>query len=193
MKSLKKTIAVLVAISMLFGCVVGGTIAWLMDNTTTVTNTFTNSDVDIELSEGVDTDKDGAHSFKMIPGHTITKDPLVTVKADSEVCLAFVKVEELNGFSSYMTYEMADGWIALDATNNPGVYYREVAYTNADQSFPVLKNNTVTVKNTVTKSDMDTVEAATNKPQLKVTAYAMQLMKDNTTPFTPAQAWDELT
>ena len=40
---MKKKIALLMSAVMLFGVVVGGTIAWLTDETPVVTNTFTNT------------------------------------------------------------------------------------------------------------------------------------------------------
>ena len=49
-----------------------------------------------------------------------------------------------------MQYEMAEGWTELES----GVYYREVAMKDTKQEFPIIKNNKVTVKNTVTKQDI---------------------------------------
>ena len=77
MKSMKRTIAAMLAVAMLFGCVVGGTVAWLTTKTEAVVNTFTVGDINITLTE---TPKD----FKMVPGNTISKDPKVTVKDGSE-------------------------------------------------------------------------------------------------------------
>ncbi len=161
---------------------VGGTLAWLVDQTDAVTNTFSTSDVDIELAETTGT------SYKMVPGHTITKDPKVTVKANSEKSYVFVKLEKSTNFDDFMTYTMADGWTALE--NNSGVYYRVVEDTDADQVFAVIKDNTVTVEDTVTKTDM--ANAENNNPTLKVTAYACQYVKSNSpteTAFTAAEAW----
>ena len=62
--------------------------------------------------------------YKMVPGYTIHKDPKTTVVKGSEECYLFVKVEKSANFDSYMTYEMADGWTALEGVE--GVYYREV-------------------------------------------------------------------
>ncbi len=175
----KKTLALLLACAMCFGVAVGGTVAWLTDSTEAVKNTFTTSDVDIELTE---TKSD----FKMIPGYTIEKDPTVTVTADSEKCYVFVKVEKSANFDNHMEYTMAEGWTALE--NVTDVFYRVVNDTDADQKFAVIKDNTVTVKDTVTKANMDELTKDTY-PTLTVTAYASQYMKNNTENFTAAEAW----
>ena len=175
----KKSLALLLAIAIVVVGVVAGTVAWLMDQTPSVTNTFTTSDINIEL-------KETKNNFQMIPGWDIEKDPKVTVKADSEACYLFVKLEESDNFDTFMTYEMADGWEALPEA--PGVYYREVAAATADTTFEVLKGNQVTVKDTVTKAQMNDLTADTY-PTLTVTAYASQLYKNNTQTFTTAEAW----
>ena len=144
---------------------VGVTVAWLTDTTPTITNTFTSSDINIELTETT------GNSYKMVPGATITKDPVATVKANSEACWLFVKLEKSANFGDFMDYEIAEGWTALSGVT--GVYYRAVSASASDQSYGVLKDNTVTVKNTVTKANMNALTSETY-PTLKVTAYAVQ-------------------
>ena len=175
----KKSLALLLAIAIVVVGAVAGTVAWLTDQTPSVTNTFTTSDINIEL-------KETKNNFQMIPGWNIEKDPKVTVKAGSEACYLFVKLEKSTNFDTFMTYEMADGWEALPEA--PGVYYREVAAATADTTFEVLKDNQVTVKDTVTKAQMNALTADTY-PTLTVTAYASQLYKNNTEKFTAADAW----
>ena len=178
----KKSLALLLAIALVVVGVVAGTVAWLTDRTPSVTNTFTTSDINIEL-------KETKNNFQMIPGWTIEKDPKVTVKAGSEACYLFVKLEESKNFADFMTYEMADGWEALPEA--PGVFYREVAAAETDTAFEVLKDNQVTVNDTVTKEQMNALTADTY-PTLTVTAYASQLYKNNTQEFTAAEAWDNI-
>ena len=81
----KKSLALLLAIAIVVVGVVAGTLAWLTDKTAPVTNTFTTSDIDIDLTET-------EAEYKMIPGWSIDKDPTVTVKAGSEACYLFVKL-----------------------------------------------------------------------------------------------------
>lgn len=155
-----------VALVLVLCCAVGGTLAWLTDKTDPVTNTFTVGDIDIDLTESDHLD------LKMIPGRTITKDPKVTVKAGSEACWLFVKVQKSANFADFLTYEMADGWTALDGVD--GVFWREVGAVTADTSFAVLKGNKVTVQNTVTKAMLQGVKEGTKRPTLAFTAYAVQ-------------------
>lgn len=160
----KKTLALVLALTLLVAGVVGGTLAWLTDQTAEVKNTFTVGDINIDLTE---TNRD----YKMVPGNTIAKDPTVTVKANSEACWLFVKVTESENLDTFITYAIAEGWTKLQ----DGVYYREVPASAADQTFSVLAGNTVTVKSDVTKTMLKT--AKTDAPTLTFKAYAVQ--KDN--------------
>ena len=175
----KKTLALLAALVLVIGCIIGGTLAWLTAKTDPVVNTFSTSDIEITLTET-------EAEYKMVPGWTIDKDPKATVLAGSEECFLFVKLEKSANFGEYMTYEIADGWTALEGVD--GVYYREVNTTNMGTSYSVLKNDQVTVKGTVTKEMMET--AKQNKPTLTITAYASQLYKSNTEKFDVATAWN---
>jgi len=179
----KRTMALLAAVLLVVGVAIGGTLAWLTATSDTVTNTFTTSDIKITLEET----KGGAdHTFKMIPGYTIEKDPKVKVLEGSEACFLFVKLKKSANFDTYMTYEMADGWTALSEGSD--VYYREV--TTSPAEYGVLKDNQVTVRGTVTSTDMETAQA--NKPTLTVSAYASQLYKNNTEKFTATEAWGNI-
>lgn len=155
-----------VALVLVLCCAVGGTLAWLTDTTDPVTNTFTVGDIDIDLTESDHLD------LKMIPGRTITKDPKVTVKAGSEACWLFVKVERSANFADFLTCDMAEGWTALDGVD--GVFWREVGAVTADTSFAVLKGDAVTVMDTVTKAMLQGVKEGTKRPTLAFTAYAVQ-------------------
>lgn len=163
---MKKKLTTVLAIVLVVALSVAGTYAYLTAKTAQVVNTFTVGNVNIDLTEKT-TD------YKMIPGMTIEKDPVVTVKENSEDCWLFVKVEKSANFDSFLTYAMADGWTALDGVN--GVFYRTVEEGAADQDFAVLANNTVTVKPDVTKDMMDAIDNGTAaKPTLTFTAYACQ-------------------
>ena len=175
-----------------------GTLAWLVAKTDPVVNTFTYGDINIDLSESENL------NLKMIPGNDITKDPKVTVEANSEACWLFVKVEESNNFDDFMTYAIASGWTLYnttttgsdiktdDTTDDTYVIYREVdANTaNAGTSYQVLagkeeyQNGYVTVNDAVTKKMFAALTEAT-RPTLTFTAYAVQ--SDNVT--TVADAW----
>lgn len=155
---------------------IGGTVAWLTDTTTPVTNTFTAGDINITLTESENLD------LKMVPGKTIKKDPKVTVETGSEDCWLFVKVEKSANFDSFMTYAISTGWTAL--TGVDGVYYREA---KAGESFSVLADDKVTVKEGVTKQQLEAVKTA-SQPTLKFTAYAVQKAGINDA----ATAWEKV-
>lgn len=181
----KRTMALLAAVLLVVGVAIGGTLAWLTATSDTVVNTFTTSDIKIELKEDTGTE------YKMIPGYTIEKDPKVKVLAGSEACYLFVKLEKSENFDNYMTYGMADGWTELTGVSGiSGVYYREVENSAIGTEYSVLNGNQVTVKGTVTTTDMKAAE--TNKPTLTVRAYASQLYKNNTDKFTAAEAWGNI-
>lgn len=166
---MKKALFIMLSAALIVCTTVAGTLAWLTDTTAPVVNTFTVGDINITLTESENLD------LKMVPGRTITKDPKVTVKAGSEACWLFVKVEKSGNFDSFMTFEIANGWTEL--TEGSGVYYRNVGDKSADgatdEPFPVISGNKVTVKNTVTKADLKGLTEATY-PTLTLTAYAVQ-------------------
>ena len=170
-----KAMFMILAVVLIVGISVGGTLAWLTATTDSVKNTFTVGDINISLAE-TKTD------FKMVPGNTIEKDPKVTVKGGSEACWLFVKVVESDNLDDFITYAIAEGWREL--TTGSGIYYREVPATTEDVNFSVLANDRVTVKDTVTKADMNSLTEDT-RPTLTFTAYAVQ--KDNID--TAADAW----
>lgn len=142
---------------------IAGTVAWLTDKTDEVKNTFTVGDVNITLKESDNLD------LKMIPGKTITKDPKVTVSADSEDVWLFVKLTESDNFTGNLSYEMADGWTLVTGQTN--VYYYNATITKGTE-IPVLKDNQVKVSTEITKTEMAALK--TNAPTLTVQAYACQ-------------------
>ena len=169
-----KLVTLLLAIVMVIGIAVGGTMAWLVAKTTPVVNTFTYGDINLTLTE-TDTqlDNDGdpnTNRYVMIPGTEIDKDPKATVVAQSVDCWLFVKLEKSDTFDTFMSYEIADGWTVVPGTNNL-VYYREVQTSLTDQEFSVLKDDKVTVKEDVTREQFHSL---TEFPTLQITSYAVQ-------------------
>ena len=194
---MKKTIIAIISIVLVCCCVIGSTYAWLMDKSETVTNTFTFGNIDITLTETKGDGSDTAKSFKMIPGASIEKNPVVTVAKESEACWLFIKIEEINNTfgnpaEKFITYALADGWTCLVDAGNIVVYYREVAYDKDNaQEFHVFKNDEVTANSNITKAAVDGI--TTNAPQLVLTAYAVQKEAANDSEKTPienaASAW----
>lgn len=204
--SVRAFVLILTVVVLVSG-VAGGTLAFLMQKTDPIENTFSTADINITLTEtkNTDTDNDGevdSWSGKMVPGTDIDKDPKVTVVGGSEACWLFVKVEEDGGvvtvgdktysFSDFVKYSIADGWTKLE--NVDGVYYRKVAADDADQPFDVISDNEVSIPDTVTKDMLDAIEANTDEaPSLTFTAYAIQYegFDDKTDAENAAAAWAE--
>ena len=203
----KKSLALLLSIVLVIGIAAGGSLAWLMAETQKVTNTFTNSDLNIKLEETT------GKEYKMIPGWTIDKAPKVTVDGDSEDCWLFVKITESTtpDLDEYIAYEVADkydatnnptGWEIVQAENDSGeiIIGRKVYKTDTTKEFGILgagkytdpmgtdsdttddfqiswDENQVCVKPSVTEDMMTAVE--TTKPTLSFQAVAVQLYKTN--------------
>ena len=189
-----KLVVAMLAVTLLIGCAIGGTVAWLTAKTDPVVNTFTYGDINIELNET----KPANQQAKIIPGVNIEKDPKVTVKANSEACWLFVKIKEENWPTltetdrtiKKVSYDIATDWKPLEG--QAGVYYREVDATtaNAGVSYYILKGDTtypngvVTVSENLTKNEVNSIKT---QPKLTFTAYAVQ--KDGFD--TAAAAWAE--
>ena len=159
------SVFVMLALTMVVGCAVDGTVAWLVSESESSVSTFTLGDINIELTE-----KSESQPLKIIPGVDIRRSLKVKVEPNSEACWLFVTVEEVGTFvADKVTYSVADGWTAL--TGQPGVSYREVGAVTADTDFYVLKDNVVKVSDTLTKEDIKDIPTG---PTLTFTAYAVQ-------------------
>lgn len=117
--SRKKLLVLLVVLMLLVGIAAGGTVAWLITQTEPIVNTFVKGDIDITLTEPnfVTNTEDGR--YKAIPGDAITKDPTVTVKANSEDC--YVRVFVINWWTTetdkYFQGSEAADWYNFNGTN----------------------------------------------------------------------------
>lgn len=197
-RSGSKMLVLALALVLTVTAVVGGTLAWLVDSTTEVKNTFTTANIDVTLTETFNTDTDGdnkndAWKAQMIPGYSYTKDPKVEVSADSVDCYLFVKFEETNNPSTYLTYTStltADNkWTQGNGTDIPAnVWYRKVMTNDTTRSWELLSGNTISVKDTVTKDNMSAAASTT----LTYTAYASQLYKSAGVEFSAKEAWDNV-
>lgn len=134
MKNLKKALVLLLCAVLLVAGSVMGTLAYLTSQSETVVNTMTIGEVKITLDEadvteyGVveGTERVIENTYKLIPGHTYTKDPIVHVDAKSEYCYLYVKVDnplnaiedKINTIAAQMA---ANGWTLL--TNSDDTYY----------------------------------------------------------------------
>ena len=185
MKTRKKILVLTVCAMVLITGSVLGTMAWLTAETDEVVNTFTYGNINIDLDEHVyDPDQNAlgeeltksADNYLIIPGIDLPKDPFVTVKAGSEDCYLFVKVEESEGFAKgKVTYAVDESWTKGDGTKIPAnVYYRQVSQPAADVSYNVLKDNKIFVSENLTKDEVKEMQQSQVRPTLKFTAYAIQ-------------------
>lgn len=192
----KILISAIVVLSLALLVAVGGTVAWLLDTTDPVTNTFSATDINVKLVESV-LNADGSYSpaaenvnnvYPMIPGTTYLKDPTVSIESETNVdCYLFVKFEETTLASRYLVYTStlteANGWKLVSGESN--VWYRVVEKNATTKSWHLLQGDSITINGAeVTKTTM----AAAAAQSLKYTAYAIQ--KDNFE--TPEAAWAEL-
>lgn len=195
-----KTLAVAMVLVTLIGCAIGGTLAWLTDETQQVVNTFTVGKVGVNLTET-------NRTYKMIPGWYMDKDPKASVTEDSEDCYLFVKVTKSTesddpakaNFDDYMTYTPAAGWTELTsaAGANYNVYYKVFNDSDAGAegkpvkgtAYSVLEGDKVWVNEDVTEAMMESLTTATY-PTLTFKAYAVQYWSTNDVAFTAAEAWE---
>ncbi len=188
MKNRSKAIVLFICTLALVVSGVFSTLAYLT-STDKVENTFTVGNVEITLDEA-DVDEYGepiedaarvkANEYKLLPGHTYTKDPTIHVDANSEDCWLFVKVvdeiaaiEDTTTVAEQMT---AKGWSLVSGTTNIYAYKEIVKGSNDVVVFENFK-----IKGDVTNETLATYAGKT----IVVTAYAVQA--DGFT--TAAEAW----
>lgn len=213
MKKTSKALLLMLCAVLLVAASVLGTMAYLT-STDTVTNTFTVGNVKITLDEkDVDNDnntsdnvtvngvvRDKANSYKLLPGHTYTKDPTIHVDASSEDCYLFVKVEngiaDIEGTKTVATQMAEKGWVAVSGTTGIYVYTTDrtnPAAVSANTNIVVFENFTVDGTKVVNVPEDETVPtgkldiAEYDNNTITVTAYAVQ--KDGFESKTAAEIW----
>ena len=194
----KKILVACLCVALAVLTIAGTTLAYLTSQET-VTNTFTVGKVEIKLDEAKanadgtlvpNADRVKENSYKLIPGHTYNKDPMVTVLKGSEssyikMTVTFTKAAELDAIfaptgadltSIFNGYDSTD-WIykgnTEDTTANTRTYefwYKEaVAAPTADVALDALFDQ-IKAPDSLTNSDLN------NLKDLKITvnAYAIQ-------------------
>ena len=194
----KKILVACLCVALAVLTIAGTTLAYLTSQET-VTNTFTVGKVEIKLDEAKanadgtlvpNADRVKENSYKLIPGHTYNKDPMVTVLSGSEssyikMTVTFTKAAELDAIfaptgadltSIFNGYDSTN-WIykgnTEDTTANTRTYefwYKEaVAAPTADVALDALFDQ-IKAPDSLTHSDLN------NLKDLKITvnAYAIQ-------------------
>ena len=198
MKTKSKALLLTLCAVLLVAASVMGTMAYLT-STDKVENTFTVGNVKITLDEAkVNTDgtlaapaeRVKANEYKLLPGHTYNKDPMVTVLNGSEasyikMTVTFSKASALDAIfaptgadliSIFNGYDSAN-WIYKDNTKDANAdtrtyefWYKEtVGAPTADVALDALFDS-ITVPGTITNEQLATIEGMT----ITVNAYAIQ-------------------
>lgn len=188
-RKLKKA-ALLLCSAVLLVCIsIGATVAYLTSKDTVV-NTFTVGNVAITMDE-TKVDENGtpiqgvdpvqANTYKLMPGHTYTKDPTIHVSDTSEEAYLGVKVVfensaeadeklSLNMLSIFSGF-IAENWTIQEKTQEDNDVYYLLTRKNT-----VTKNDNIKLFDYVVITDEMTNEqiAYLNNIRMEITAYAVQ-------------------
>ena len=194
---MKKKLMTVLALVLVIAMSVAGTYAYLTYRDTVV-NTFTVGDVQIKLDEAK-ANTDGtlvpnaervkANSYKLLPGHTYAKDPMVTVLKGSEnsyvkMTVTFTKAAELdaifdpNGANLLNIFNGYDGatWIYKGNTKNADntrtyeFWYKDTVDALNEAVVLDALFDSITVPGTITNEQLATIKDMT----ITVNAYAIQ-------------------
>ena len=158
---MKKKTARIVSLALIIVCLIGGTIAWLTAETEAVENVFTIGKIDATLAETTGTE------YKILPGGTDAKDPVLTIKSGSEKCYAYVLID--NELGDAATLDIT-GWTSVTTSGTKTLYRydSEVDAASADQALAVFTQ--VTYDSDLTADDL----AALDGKKITVDGFAIQ-------------------
>lgn len=171
MTTTKKLVVAVVALSLALVTVIGGTLAFLLDESNVVTNKFTYGKIEIVLTEEKGANQTGMNFTNVVPGDVLEKDPVVTVNAGSEACYVYVLIDNQLGDAASYNIDTTK-WIEIqDYTNVTKKLYRYYEVVNALQG---AKDLTVFTKLTF-RSDLTSANLTSLKDKdVVITAYAYQ-------------------
>lgn len=198
-KKLRKLLTLVCCAVMLVCVTVGATVAYLTSQDSVV-NTFTVGKVGITMDE-TDVDENGVaiegadrvdnNEYKLMPGHTYTKDPTIHIEDTTEESYLALTVAITNASASDALFGGSnieeilvgldlDKWtvsstVTNDVRNYILVYNETISGSTAD----IVVFNQVKVPGTITNEQLDTL----NNTTMTINAYAVQ--KDG---FTSANA-----
>lgn len=165
----KKLVIAVIALSLALVCTIGGTLAFLVAKSNTVTNTFTYGQIALELSENNKTDKDGLEFTNVVPGDELDKDPVITVVKGSEACHVYVLID--NQLGDAATYNI-DGavWTKVGEAGTKVLYrYKEIVDA-ADEAEDLKVFTKLTFDDAL---DKDAIDKLAGK-EVVISAYAHQ-------------------
>lgn len=201
-KKLRKLLTLVCCAVMLVCVTVGATVAYLTSQDSVV-NTFTVGKVGITMDE-TDVDENGVaiegadrvdnNEYKLMPGHTYTKDPTIHIEDTTEESYLALTVAISNAdktdalFGTGTGVNITDILVGLDlnkweisssVTNNVRTYILIAKNTIKGGDADIVVFNQVKVPGTITNAQLDTL----NNTTMTINAYAVQ--KDG---FTSANA-----
>lgn len=195
MNSKRKTLTMVLCAVLLVSATMFATIAYLKSEDK-VNNTFTVGNVKITLDETKvnpdgtpvpDADRVKANEYKLIPGHSYTKDPTVTVEANSEDCyvralVTINKREALYNLPSNINiedcFDINEDWVFKSETEDIDgdtytyeFWYNSKVETNSDKDtiLPAVFEKII-VPESLTNAQLETLEGL----KIDVVAHAIQ-------------------
>ena len=200
MKTKSKALILALCAVLLVTASVLGTMAYLT-STDKVENTFTVGSVAITLDEAkvntdgslvANADRVKENSYKLLPGHEYTKDPIIHVDPTSEDCLLFVKVNNqiaaIEATDATVASQMTkNGWKEVDGQTGVYVYVGTGAGANAPLAVSAQANihvfEKLVIDGSVDSTKLNTCDGKT----ITVNAYAVQ--KDGFEGKSAADIW----
>jgi len=198
-----KGLVLVLALALIVGAAIGGTIAWLSAQTDAVVNTmavaelFKEPESQFTLWEhkAVDDDEDGqyelstekvkANSYVILPGVDIPKDPTVDVVELKANAYLYIKVED--NLAAGMSYSIdSANWEPLTGYNGIWVYKGEKATNHVIQASVDNKLNFTATILTDNEIVVSRDYNATANSNITFTAYMAQATGNGTN---AAQAW----
>lgn len=157
----KKTIVLIMSLTLVACLSIGATLAWLTSQTGTLTNTFTIGKIGLTLDEAQvsynsvvtpESRTTSGNSYSIYDSAVLPKDPTVTVAANSEDCyvfMSYVPSDSLKGVIESVDFN-TDYWTKVDGYEGLYVYSEGgspvlVNKSNTDQKLEPLFT-TVTIK-----------------------------------------------
>ncbi|MDU5106873.1 hypothetical protein [Clostridium sp.] len=194
MNSKRKALTMVLCALLLVSATMFATIAYLTSKDE-VNNTFKVGNVHITLDEAKvkpdgtpvpNADRVKENEYKLIPGHSYTKDPTVTVEANSEECyvralVTINKREALYNLPSDINiedcFDINENWIFKSETEDIGEdtytyefwYNTTVKTSSTDNPLPAVFT-TITVPSSLTNEQLNTLKDL----EINVVAHAIQ-------------------
>lgn len=179
---MKKIIALAVTLMLVAAVALSATMAYLTRVTEAKENIFTIGDINVELDE-----EEWVPDSKIVPGATIPKKPIITVKAGSEPSYIFAYLENTLAVQVGSAWDYAqpnidpNNWASVaqsidQATGVKKELYRYIGGTdgivNATSDVPLTFFETVAVPGaTFTKESMQVLDTKTKKMTIKAFAH----------------------